>query len=214
MSRKTATIGIEATAVVLAFGGGVLAGYEPSPFMEWITVGDPGNVDDTHGEGYGGVDYVFDIARHEVTNAQYCVFLNAVAAYDPNGLYNTSMGSGYGGITRSGSSGSYTYSTFTGRANMPVNYVSWYDTLGFANWMHNGKPTGDQDASTTEDGAYDMSLGSNVVRKLGARVFLPSEDEWYKAAYYKSGGPLRATGTTPRSPTPPRRMKARRVRIS
>ncbi len=33
-----------------------------------------------------------------------------------------------------------------------------------------------------------MSLGESVVRKLGAMVFLPNENEWYKAAYYKGGG--------------------------
>ncbi len=33
-----------------------------------------------------------------------------------------------------------------------------------------------------------MSLGSSVVRKPGALVFLPTDDEWYKAAYYKGGG--------------------------
>ncbi|MCP4246446.1 MAG: formylglycine-generating enzyme family protein [bacterium] len=156
--------------------------------MDWVTVGDPGNVDDTHGAGYGGVAATYNIGQYEVTNSQYAKFLNAVAASDPNGLYNVSMGSGFGGITRSGSAGSYTYSPIGGRGNMPVNFVGWYDTLRFANWMHNGQPTGAQDPSTTEDGAYDMSLGSDVVRKSGARVFLPSEDEWYKAAYYKGGG--------------------------
>ena len=25
--------------------------------MAWVTVGDPGNVDDSHGDGYGGVSY-------------------------------------------------------------------------------------------------------------------------------------------------------------
>ena len=49
----------------------------------------------------------YRIGRYEVTSTQYTEFLNAVADADPNGLYNTSMGSGYGGITRSGSSGSY-----------------------------------------------------------------------------------------------------------
>lgn len=74
------------------------------------------------------------------------------------------------------------------RRNRPVNYVSWYDTLRFANWLHNGQPNGPQGPGTTEDGAYAMSLGSSVIRKPGAVVFLPSEDEWYKTAYYKRGG--------------------------
>ncbi len=170
-------------AVVLA----CVSGAQADMMMEWLTVGDPGNVDDVHGAGYGGVAYTYNIGRHEVTNSQYAEFLNATAASDPNGLYNVNMGSEYGGITRSGSPDSYTYSPILGRGNMPVIYVSWYDTLRFANWMHNGQPTGAQDPSTTEDGAYDMSLGSGVVRKPGALVFLPSEDEWYKAAYYKGG---------------------------
>ncbi|HJO23186.1 MAG: hypothetical protein QF890_10985 [Myxococcota bacterium] len=41
----------------------------------------------------------FQIAKYETTNAQYTTFLNAVAATDTNGLYNTSMGlTAYGGI--------------------------------------------------------------------------------------------------------------------
>ena len=152
--------------------------------MDWVTVGDPGNVDDTHGDGYGGVAVTYNIGKYEVTNSQYAELLNGVATVsDPYGLYNTQMGSGVGGITRSGSSPSYTYDAILGRENMPVNWVSWYDTLRFANWMHNGQAGGD-----TEDGAYDMSLGASVVRKPGALVFMPSEDEWYKAAYYKGGG--------------------------
>jgi len=154
--------------------------------LDWVIVGDPGNAaDDT---GYGAVAYTYRIGKYEVTNAQYAAFLNAVAATDTYGLYDTSMGSSgmyyWGGITRSGSPGSYTYSTIAGREDMPVNWVSWYDSLRFANWLHNGQPAGAQDSTTTEDGAYDMSLGSSVVRKTGAMVFLPSEDEWYKAAYY------------------------------
>ena len=169
-----------------------------SLLMEWVTVGDPGNAGENSGEsepdGYGpdrvcgAVGYEYRIGTHEVTNTQYADFLNAVGATDTNGLYNASMGSGFGGITQSGSAGSFTYAAIAGRESMPVNYLSWYDTLRFANWMHNGQPTGVQDASTTEDGAYDMSLGAAVVRKPGALFFLTSEDEWYKAAYYKGGG--------------------------
>ena len=160
--------------------------------IETVGVGDVGNVNDTHGAGYGGVSYAYNIGKYEVTNAQYSEFLNAVAdVADPNGLYNADMGGGWndtGGITRSGSYGSYTYTARDNRDNRPVNYVSWYDTLRFANWLHNGQSAGAQGPSTTEDGAYDMSLGSGVVRKLGALYFLPNENEWYKAAYYKGGG--------------------------
>jgi formylglycine-generating enzyme required for sulfatase activity len=162
-----------------------VSGPAEALIIDWVRVGAPGNAaDDT---GYGAVAYDYLIGRYEVTNAQYAAFLNAVAASDTHSLYNTSMGSPYGGITQDCSSGPCTYSTRAGRADMPVNYVSFYDALRFANWLHNGQPTGAQDSTTTEDGAYDMSLGNSVVRKAGARFFLTSEDEWYKAAYYDAG---------------------------
>jgi hypothetical protein len=88
-------------------------------------VGDPGNACDTQPQGcFGAVSYEYRISKYETTNAQYAEFLNAVADTDAYGLYNPQMdspGSGYhGGITRSGTPGSYTYSAITGREYMPV----------------------------------------------------------------------------------------------
>jgi formylglycine-generating enzyme required for sulfatase activity len=141
----------------------VLAGSAFAVDMEWVTVGDPGNAPDLRfGEpGHGQVDYVFQIAKYEVTNAQYAAFLNAVAADDPNSLYNEEMAEGWhdiGGIVRNGSPGSYAYTVRPNRGRRPAAYVSWFDALRFANWMHNSEATGPQDAATTEDGAYDMSF--------------------------------------------------------
>jgi hypothetical protein len=71
-------------------------------------------------------------------------------------------------------------------ANRPVNYFSWGDAARFVNWLSNGA----QDLSTTEDGAYYLN-GANdidslmlVTRKTNWTWALPTEDEWYKAAYY------------------------------
>jgi cysteine-rich repeat protein len=129
--------------------------------------------------------------KYEITNAQYVEFLNAVAVTDANGLYNTEMSSAPGGISRSGSSGSYTYSAVAGREDMPVNWVSFYDALRFANWLHNGQPAGAQNATTTEGGAYTITQAgiddNSITRNAGAIVFLTSEDEWYKAAFYDAG---------------------------
>ena len=157
--------------------------------IECVTVGDPGNACDTQSEGcFGSVDYVYRISKYEVTNAQYAEFLNVVAATDPNGLYSTDMGSALGGIERGGSSGSYTYSVHAGRGDMHVNYTSFWNALRFANWLHNGQPTGVQDSTTTEDGAYTITaLGianNSITRNAAATIFIISEDEWYKAAYY------------------------------
>ena len=153
--------------------------------IDWVTVGDPGNAADNR--GHGAVAYTYRISKYEVTNAQYTEFLNAVAATDTYGLYNESNVSGLGGITRSGSSGSYTYSTIAGREDMPVNWVSFWDALRFANWLHNGQPPGAQDSTTTEDGAYTFSGATGVgSRNPEGTIFLTSEDEWYKAAYYNA----------------------------
>ena len=153
--------------------------------LDCVTITDPGNAaDDT---GYGSVGYMYQISKYEVTTGEYVEFLNATAQTDTHSLYYTGMSGTstyYNGITRSGSSGSYMYSVNSGWENIPVVYVTWFTTLRFANWLHNGKPTGAQDSSTTEDGAYNMSLGAGVVRNAEATFWLPNEDEWYKAAYY------------------------------
>jgi formylglycine-generating enzyme required for sulfatase activity len=142
---------------------------------------------------FGAVAYNYHIGITEVTNAQYAEFLNAKAASDPLGLYNTNMGSSFpefGGISRSGVSGSYTYDVIPGRGDMPVNYVSWYDAIRFANWLHNGQADGDTDtgAYTLEGGTATPTNGLSITRNPGAIWVLTSEDEWYKAAYHKNDG--------------------------
>jgi formylglycine-generating enzyme required for sulfatase activity len=166
----------------------LLAGTAPAVTIDWVTVGDPGNAADT--TGYGAVGYTYKISKYEVTNTQYAEFLNAVAATDTNALYNTDMGDDatVGGITQSGVSGSFTYNVKAGFEDKPVVFVSFWDALRFANWLHNGQPTGAQDNSTTEDGAYTITAqgiaDNSITRNAGATIFLTSEDEWYKAAYY------------------------------
>jgi formylglycine-generating enzyme required for sulfatase activity len=156
--------------------------------MAWTPIGNPGNACDTQpSQGcFGAVGYGYQIATFEVTNAQYTAFLNAVADTDANALYHTDMGTGLGGIEQSGSSGSYTYSATAGREALPVNYVSWYDALRFANWLHNGQlDTGAQTNATTENGSYTFTGTTTVgARNPNATIVLPTEDEWYKAAYY------------------------------
>lgn len=177
--------------------------------MDWVTVGDAGNVADN--TGYGAVSYTYRLGKYEVTNNQYCEFLNVVAFADPYSLYHSNMGSEtYGGIERSGSLGNYSYSVKAGRGNNPVNYVSWCDTIRFANWMNNG-----QGSSSTETGAYTITDGgadSGTVsnRNVGAQIWLSSEEEWYKAAYYKGSGTdtgyweyATASDTCPTSEAPP-----------
>jgi formylglycine-generating enzyme required for sulfatase activity len=187
-------------AVVVVWGGVCVTQAQGAPpvVIETVAVGNPGNAGDPiQFQGvFGAVNYEYAIAKYEVTTGQYAAFLNAVAASDPHGLYNVNMWTHAEGckIERTGSSGSYTYSVAPDRANRPVNFVTWGDAARFANWLHNGQPTGAQDLSTTEDGSYflngmdsDEEL-EDVVREPDATWVIPTENEWYKAAYHKNDG--------------------------
>lgn len=180
-----------------------LAGTAIAVNIETVPVGNPGNAPDTEimkdgTSGYGSVVYSYNIGKYEVTAGQYTEFLNAVAATDMYGLYDTRMWSDSSGlvckIERIGSPGSYTYSVAADWANRPVIWVDWGDAARFANWLHNGQPTGEQKASTTEDGAYylnggtDLTALSAVTRKTNAIWAIPTENEWYKAAYHRNDG--------------------------
>ncbi|HEV3137714.1 MAG TPA: SUMF1/EgtB/PvdO family nonheme iron enzyme [Pirellulales bacterium] len=155
--------------------------------IAWSPVGNPGNLAD--GTGYGAVGYAYNIGTYDVTNSQYVEFLNAKdpTGADTLGLYNSNMSNGiYGGINyNAGNANGGKYSVASGNGNHPVNFATWYDSVRFANWLNNGQGTGD-----TESGAYTLlggtptpSNGNSITRNAGATVFLPSEDEWYKAAY-------------------------------
>ena len=181
--------------------------------FDWATVGNPGNAPDTlvmtkgpaadFTTGYGSVGYTYQISKYDVTNAQYVQFLNTVDPTGSNSLrvYNSKMGDvnanpaglAYtGGIDRdvAATSGSK-YSVKSGQENYPAIWINWASGARFVNWLANGQGSG-----STESGVYDMSVftgnsfATPPARANGATVFLPSEDEYYKAAYYdptKSG---------------------------
>jgi len=163
----------------------------------WSNVGDQNNAPTTF--GLGAVNTKYAIGTYEVTNAQYTAFLNAVADKDTKGLYNVNMAGavkksvnplGIGGITRTGKSGSYAYAVKAGWADLPVNFVSYNDTLRFINWLANGQPNGPIGAGTTETGTYNLVSSSKKVNPAAAppTVWLPTENQWFKAAFYKGGG--------------------------
>lgn len=171
--------------------------------VQWVSVGDPGNPPDPGGAG--AVRYAYRIGKCEVTVEQYVEFLNAVATDDQHALWNPKMGlveyritepvfAGRvpprmpGCILRLGERGSYRYECAAGWEKKPVVYVSFLDAMRFANWVHNGKGTGG-----TESGAYDIARhGGLAAHEPNARVWVATEDEWVKAAYYQpaqKGGP-------------------------
>ncbi len=173
-------------------GGRISTINNPLNLPNFVTVGDAGNnPDDT---GFGSVSYVYKIAKYEITYDEYCEFLNAVAKTDTYTLFQAGTGPRVG-MTRSGSSGSYVYTVDADFGNKPFNLkVDWFKLARYCNWLHNGKPIGSQNSSTTEGGAYTLN-GANgptdwILVNSGAAYRIPTEDEWYKAAYYKGGGTI------------------------
>jgi formylglycine-generating enzyme required for sulfatase activity len=154
--------------------------------IDTVLIGNANNANDS--TGYGGVGYNYHIGTYEVTNNQYTAFLNATAATDTHSLYNSNMSANtHGGITRSGSSGSYTYSVKSGFDNKPVNYVSFWDAARFSNWLTSGN---------TETGVYVLDatgISNNTITRDATAfnnggVAVASENEGYKAAYYDGNG--------------------------
>jgi formylglycine-generating enzyme required for sulfatase activity len=91
------------------------------------------------------------------------------------------MPSGGGEILREGDEGNYTYRVLEGRENRPVLFVAAVDAMRMANWLNNGA----QQDGDTENGSYTFTGYDTVSkRNANARWVLPSDDEWYKAAYY------------------------------
>jgi len=158
--------------------------------IDTVTVGNASNANDNN--GFGAVAYSYEIGKYEVTNTQYAAFLNVKATTDTFSLYNVNMGlRALGGITRFGNSGSYTYAVKSGYEDLPVNYVSFWDAARFANWLNNGQGSADTEIGSYTLGGVTNPINAIGVRNVGAIWVLPSENEWYKAAYYdpSKGGP-------------------------
>jgi formylglycine-generating enzyme required for sulfatase activity len=200
---------LRAFAGCLALCVASIAASASAVTIDYRTISNPGNpgntVSGTAGpsspSGLGAVSAVFRMAATETTNAQYAAFLNAVDpnGTNPRGVYVLSMGtSSLGGITFNAGAGSGAkYSVKSGAPSgapagtsygqMPVNFVTWFSAARFVNWLNNGTPSGTAATASMEIGAYTLNSatsGNIVARNANAQVFLPSVNEWYKAAYY------------------------------
>ena len=168
--------------------------------MLFVPVGDQNNAADTQVRsdsttGYGSVGYLYDLGKYEVTNAQYTVFLKDAAKttqYSTTwGLYYpaTSRDAYCNGITRSGTSPNFTYALVTNFTGKPVNYVNWNNAAAFCNWLTTGDVNTGYYSMNSSTGVATPNAFSHIAyaKINGLTYFIPTEDEWYKAAYYKGG---------------------------
>ncbi|MEQ8844598.1 MAG: SUMF1/EgtB/PvdO family nonheme iron enzyme [Phycisphaerales bacterium] len=195
------------TLAALALGAAATLGHAqtvpPGPPPDWghdfVTIGAPGNRGvlpfeaprwdfDRFGT-YGDVAYEYRITRTEVTNTQYLEFLNVYTKLPGR----TSRPGIFGrGILAVGfdPSGNPILVLQPGAAQAPAD-PSWEYAARYTNWLHNGKGTRLEDFET---GVYDTSTFredpvtgermDQLERSPGSRFFLPSFDEWIKAAHY------------------------------
>lgn len=201
--RGARVLNMRAFAGAVAFAVASVASTVLGVTIPMSSIGNVGNAPYIF-NGYGDVNYPYDIGTYETTNQQYVDFLNAVGQSNPNGIYNSKMGSdSNGGIVQSGTPGSYSYSVKTGSnpqgasyANAPVMFVSWYSAARFVNWLTNGQQTGGAGVSSLETGSYTLSNATSgplptrntaFIAANGGYV-LPSMDEWFKAAFHNNAG--------------------------
>lgn len=150
--------------------------------IHFVTIGNAGNANDagagggTHSSPYGGVSYEYRIGKYEISQD----ILNKAKASGLSNINQVAAGQG----------------PWTG--SLPASNLNWYQGAAFVNWLNTS--TGHQAAYdlTWTGSAWTMNLwssgqawhvgGENLYRHKDAYYFLPSETEWYKAAYHKNDG--------------------------
>jgi sulfatase modifying factor 1 len=137
--------------------------------MEFVTIGNAGNAADTGGTpGCGAVAYNYRIGKYEVTNAQWDAFTAAAGAPTNDG--------------------GYSFSSYWTGSQQPTNKVSWYEASQFCNYLTSGNKSKGAylfSGNNANPGSF-MGVNRDAAKSTYSTVYvIPTEDEWYKAAYYK-----------------------------
>ncbi|OXU15478.1 formylglycine-generating enzyme family protein [Sedimentisphaera salicampi] len=140
--------------------------------MDFVTISGESNPN----SGYGIVDGDYRMGKFEITNDQWNKFVNINGAPtgDPSDAYD--QNGGWSG------------------ANVPTNEVSWHEAAQFVNWLNTSKGYHAAYKFTGTKGQSDYALdtwstaeadnGTNLYRHKDAFYYLPTHDEWIKAAYW------------------------------
>ena len=153
--------------------------------IDFVGIGNTGNAGDTRTNvgslGYGAVPYEYRMGAYEITQ-------NAITKATSLGMMNVTAGR-YAG-------------------DRPAANISWYEAAAFVNFLNTNSGKTAAYKLTLSISSWSMALwsseqawtagGTNLYRNKDAFYFLPSENEWYKAAFYNPGGSnyfLYATGS-------------------
>jgi hypothetical protein len=143
--------------------------------LDFVHIGNAGNTDDLGAGGglystpYGGVLYGYRMGVYEISQEQI----------------EKATASGLAGVVAGAHTGAE-----------PAANITWYEAAAFVNWLNTS--TGHQAAYQLNGTNTVLTLwsstdawqlgGENRYRHKDAFSFLPSEDEWYKAAYHQNDG--------------------------
>lgn len=176
--------------------------------IEFSTIAAPGNRG-FEGEffgvrqGRGSVASSYRMARTDITTRQWLEFYNTFSVQSDalQGRFERDFSpSLWGAIVDAtypvGAPGDrYTLNDLYPQAGeFPVQGISWRAAAVFCNWLHHGRPS---DWNLIQNGAYDTTtfgernggFTDQLTRNTGARFWIPSLDEWMKAAYYTPNDP-------------------------
>lgn len=197
MPRAPANACVMVTCLCALAPSAALADVDPNSGIDFVRVGAVGNAPYTGGGLYvnnrGRVDYEYSIGKFEVTTAQWVEFMNAAFDRPANDLipHVFSPDQWRAQATTPNTPGARRWSVPAGREMLPVGGLDWRTCAIYANWLHNDKAT---NREAFINGAYDVGTfgyqngGSlftdQLTRSPGARYWIPSLDEWMKAAHY------------------------------
>jgi hypothetical protein len=171
----------------------------PSYDFDFATVGAAGN--SAWGQpdpwnwisGRGRVDYSYRISRLEITTGQWLEFTNTYSVLGGSWTYFGEPAF-WGARPDTGYSGPGMRweldPSVPEASRLPVAGISWRTAAMYCYWLCNGQATA---TTALETGAYDTSTfgsGGGLVftdqwtHNPGAQFWIPTLDEWMKAAYY------------------------------
>ncbi|MEI6891272.1 MAG: SUMF1/EgtB/PvdO family nonheme iron enzyme [Pontiella sp.] len=166
MKMKQVAVGMVAAGIAIGAQADDFGTGTNTFSIDFVDIGGAGNAADVL-TGYGAVDYTYRIGQKEVTIDQFAKAREG----DPR------IGNGNEGYWNDG--------TRTAGLDAPASYVSAYEAMKFVNYLTTGNAIR---GAYQFDEAGDTLLAIDrdaAVASYGTVYVLPTEDEWYKAAYYK-----------------------------
>lgn len=147
----------------------------------FIPIGNIGNTAATPSPGYGAVSYDYTISRYAVSNFD-------ISSYNADSLNSTRQ------IYTPGPTGATPGEL---NADIPAR-INWNNAARYVNWLNIQEGVQPAYRFLTEGVTDNITLwdvadswtagGENRYRHKDTKYFIPSEDEWYKAAYHKNDG--------------------------